>query len=92
MQSNNSIKWFAGLVALTALLGMANGANAQERRFFTDEANKEAPKLPPASACNGPISQVIDVGDEGVKTTTAVLAAILRRVAAKASNSTRLRF
>jgi hypothetical protein len=90
MQSNNSIKWFAGLVALTALLGMANGANAQERRFFTDEANKEAPKLPPASACNGPISQVIDVGDEGVKTTTAILAAT--RAAAKASNSTRLRF
>lgn len=72
MQSNNSMKWFAGLVALTALVGMANGANAQERGFFSEDVNKEAAKLPAGSTCSGPVSRVIDVGFEGLKTTAAV--------------------
>ena len=55
------------------LLAAANGANAQERQFFSKEgkqadANREAAVL----GCSGPISSVSDVGYEGVLTTTAV--------------------
>jgi hypothetical protein len=69
----------AGLTASLLLLGTTL-VNAQEpeRRFMVEPKQGEAPAAAPAAqgpavlACNGPITKVIDVAFENVKTTSAV--------------------
>src|SRR5438034_7208918 len=79
MKRSKSVVCFVSLVGLIGFLGTTNGANAQapapERRFLTPEPNREAaptPVPPRPLACTGPISRVIDVADENVRTTTAL--------------------
>ena len=64
----------AGLAASVVLLGTATaGAQDRERRFFEEPKQDAAPAGGPAPlACTGPISKVVDVAYEGVKTTSAV--------------------
>jgi hypothetical protein len=71
-----STKLPAAAVALIALLGLANGANAQERGFFSTEPKETEAKVAAAAyACTGPITRVLDVGFEGLKKTAAVFGA-----------------
>jgi hypothetical protein len=44
-------------------------AQTQERGFFSGDPVKAAPHIPQAQRCTGPVSRVIDVGFEGVRTT-----------------------
>jgi hypothetical protein len=69
-----STKSLAAAVALIAMLGMANGANAQDRGFFSAEPKETEAKVvaPTAYGCTGPITKVIDIGHEGLKKTSAV--------------------
>lgn len=85
MKPNKRVLWFISLVALTVLLSTGNGVNAQERQTFPKEeverARKEeqekartaAPQaaIPAVPGCRGPITQVMDVGHEGLKFTSA---------------------
>jgi len=69
-------KSLGAAAALIALLGTANGANAQERGFFSAEPKETEAKVAlPAYSCTGPVTRVIDVGFEGLKTTHAVFGA-----------------
>ena len=72
MKCNKSAIGFAGVAAAIALFGTLMGAAAQERGFFP----KDAPRGPAAAAkvfgCTGPITRVLDVATEDVKTTSAV--------------------
>ena len=74
MQATRQGIWLINAAALVVLLGAADGATAQERRFFSEEPKLEV--APPAQAkplaCQGPITQVIDVGDESLRATKAV--------------------
>jgi hypothetical protein len=76
MKRNKSVVWFVSLVGLMSFLGTTNGANAQapapERRFLTPDPAAPAPVPPRPLACTGPISRVIDVADENLRTTTAL--------------------
>jgi hypothetical protein len=69
-----STKSVAAAVALIALLGAANGANAQERGFFSPDQRKDAGTRDGAAVygCSGAVARVIDVGNEGLLTTSAV--------------------
>lgn len=81
MKHGQRVIWFMSLVALIFLLSPAPGANAQEPRqqpFVSKEQVEQARKAAPQAAapalleCRGPISQVIDVGDEDLRITSAV--------------------
>jgi len=68
---------FAGLAASVILLGTATaGAQDRERRFFEEPKQDAAPaareRRPLALSCSGPITKVIDVAYEDLKTTSAV--------------------
>ena len=69
-----STKLPAAAVALIALLGLANAANAQERGFFSTEPKKDSEAKSGAAVygCSGPVAKVLDVGYEGLQTTSAV--------------------
>ena len=81
MKHNRHAIWFIGLVALTVLLSTGNGVNAQERQTFPREEVERAKKedqqkaapaaMPAVLGCKGPITQVMDIGFEGVKFTSA---------------------
>ena len=65
------------MLALVVALSMASVVNAQERGFFTPQAGAPTDMLAAAvaahriaSECRGPVSQVTDVGYEGLKATT----------------------
>jgi len=86
MKHNRHAIWFISFLALIILLTTAVAANAQERSTFSKEeveaakkADQEARRGPAPQAtaaavlvCKGPITQVLDVGYEGVKFTSAV--------------------
>ena len=78
MKQNRHVIWFMSLVALFVLLNTATRVNAQDRPTFTKEQQEQAKKgstaaaAPAALGCRGPITQVIDVGDENLKFTSAV--------------------
>jgi hypothetical protein len=61
---------FASLAASVILLGITT-AGAQERRFLEEPIQEGASKRGPLG-CSGPISRVIDVAYEDVKTTSIV--------------------
>ena len=82
MKHNRHAIWFISLVALTVLLSTCNGVNAQERQTFPkeeverarkEEQQKAAPQaaMPAVLGCRGPITQVMDVGHEGLMFTSA---------------------
>lgn len=73
---NRAIR-FASLAASVILLGTATaGAQDRERRFFEEPKQDAAPaERGPGAAtlnCTGPITKVVDVSYEGVKTTSAL--------------------
>lgn len=72
MQATRRDIWLINAAALVVLLGAADGATAQERRFFSEEPKQAAPSDQKPLACQGPITQVIDVGDESLRATKAV--------------------
>jgi hypothetical protein len=82
MQHNRHSIWLISLVSFVVLLSTVRAANAQELQehptFSKDDverARNENPlqaKAPALLGCRGPITQVIDVGFEGVKITSAV--------------------
>lgn len=69
MKHNTRLISFISSVALIVLLGTANAATAQDRPFFSQPTDKNAPHPPPPQGCRGPVTTVVDVGDEGVRTT-----------------------
>jgi hypothetical protein len=85
MKHNRHAIWSISLVAFIVLLSTAKGVNAQERQTFPkeeverarkeeqDQAKNAAPQaaMPAVLGCRGPITQVVDVGFEGVKFTSA---------------------
>lgn len=71
MKSHRHVNWLAGFAGLACLLAAVDGATAQERSFMV-EPKGEAAAPPVLSGCAGPITKVMDIGYEGVKTTTAV--------------------
>jgi len=78
MKHNRHVFWFMTLVALFVLLNTARRVDAQERQTFTKEQQEQARKgaaqapAPAALGCRGPITQVLDLGDENLKFTPAV--------------------
>lgn len=85
MKHNKLVASFLSFVALLVFLSMGNGVSAQERPMFSKEeveatkkAAREAPNEDAAQIaratldCSGPISRVIDVGDESLRFTSAV--------------------
>lgn len=81
MTHNRRVIGFLSLVAIVVLLSTANPVNAQEpqdRPTFSKEDQERArtagpqPTAPAPLGCRGPITQVIDLGYEGVKFTSAV--------------------
>jgi hypothetical protein len=74
MKSHRHVTWITGLAGLACLLAAVDGASAQERPFMVEPRGEApAPPAPPAPlACSGPITKVMDLAYEGVKTTTAV--------------------
>jgi hypothetical protein len=85
MKYNRHSIWFIALVALTVLLSTGDGVNAQEgmvaqdRPAFSREEVERAKSaqsvaavaLPIPPNCSGPITRVVDVGDERVRFTSA---------------------
>jgi hypothetical protein len=78
MKHNKRVLWFLTLVASTVLLSTSKGINAQERPIFPQEdveraRNAASQGVPPGPVlgCNGPITRVIDLGDENVRFTSA---------------------
>jgi hypothetical protein len=73
MTCQRYVIWLAGLAGLLGLLSAVDGTNAQERPFIV-EPKGDAPALAPPAllGCNGPISRVMDLAFEGVKTTPAI--------------------
>lgn len=72
MRHNQCVIWC--VLAAVVSFGTAGGANAQERGFFS-KPDKDAGAAKTAGMvlrCRGPITRVMDAGDEEVKTTTAV--------------------
>ena len=79
MKHNRHVLSLVSLVALAVLLSTGNGVKAQEERqtFSKEEVERARTGAPQAAAsallgCRGPIAQVIDVADEGLKITSAV--------------------
>lgn len=85
MKHNKLLVSFLSFVALVVFLSSANSANAQEREAFSKEAVEAAKKASQTPAnipnvamastllgCKGPITQVLDVGDENLRFTSAV--------------------
>ena len=70
MKHNRSGISFLGLVATIVLLSTAQGINAQERPYLSEEPDKSIAHPSPALRCKGPITSVQDVGYEGLKFTT----------------------
>jgi hypothetical protein len=80
MKHNRHVLWIITLVALTVLLIPENGVKAQEpqeRQTFSkaelDRARSAAPQdaAPAVLRCTGPITQVIDIGNENLRFTPA---------------------
>jgi len=80
MKHNKKFAWLLSAVALLVLLNTET-ANAQERETFPKEqveaAKRGAPQTEKAAApttlgCRGPITQVVDAGDENLRFTSAV--------------------
>ncbi|HXT62717.1 MAG TPA: hypothetical protein VN696_06740 [Pyrinomonadaceae bacterium] len=78
MKNNRKFAWLLSLVALLVIL---NTANAQEREAFPKEQVEAAKRGGPQTekalvattlGCRGPITQVVDVGDENLRVTSAV--------------------
>jgi hypothetical protein len=69
MKHNTRVISFISLVALIVLLSTANVANAQDTPFLKEDTTKNAPHPPQPQRCVGPISSVVDVGFEGIRTT-----------------------
>lgn len=63
--------FLVGAVALTALLGVAGGAGAQqlEPQFFSEPTGAKIPHPAGPQSCRGPVKLVQDIGFEGVRTT-----------------------
>src|SRR5262249_20856282 len=78
MKHNRRYVQFITFAAFAFLLSMANRVSAQERPLFSKEQLEQAeraaaqPIKPGPLACKGPITQVLDVGDENLKITHAV--------------------
>jgi hypothetical protein len=73
MKSHRHVIWLAGLAGLACLLAAADGAPAQERSFMVEPKGEAPAAVPPQPyGCNGRITRVMDIGFEGVKTTTAI--------------------
>lgn len=75
MKSHSHAIWIAGLAGLACLLGAVDRVSAQERPFIVEpkgEAPTPAAPQPALMGCGGPITKVMDLGYEGLKTTTAV--------------------
>ena len=85
MKHNKFLVSFLSFVALIVLLSLGNTVNAQqERETFSKEAveaakraekagpNKADAAAPALLGCKGPITQVLDLGFEGLKFTSAV--------------------
>ena len=78
MKHNRHVFWFMTLVALFVLLNTARRVDAQERQTFTKEQQEQARKgaaqapAPLPLGCRGPVTQVLDLGDENLKFTPAV--------------------
>jgi hypothetical protein len=81
---NRYVIGLLGSVALLGIFGTATGTSAQEptqeRRFFsreprepTDQTRDSAAPAPTTILrCTGPVARVMDLADEGVRTTSAV--------------------
>lgn len=78
MKHNRRYVPFITFAAFAFLLSISNGVNAQERPLFSKEQLELAERAadqqikPGPLTCRGPITQVIDVGDENLKITRAV--------------------
>ena len=78
MKHNRPYVQFITLAAFAFLLSMSNRVNAQERQLFSKEQIEQAERAgvqqitPGPLACRGPITQVVDVGDENLRITRAV--------------------
>lgn len=81
MKHNRHAIRFISLVAFIFLLGAGEKVNAQDRPTFSkedvDQAKRDYPQAATAAAaaeplgCRGPIAQVVDVGNEKLKFTSA---------------------
>jgi len=78
MKHNRQAVWFISLVALILLPGLASVVKGQERPIFPKEEVERARNAAsqgnapaPVLRCTGPITRVIDVGDENVRFTSA---------------------
>lgn len=82
MKHQRQAVWFMSLVALIGFCTAADRVNAQERQSFPkeeverakrqeQEQSKTAAAVPAVLGCRGPITQVIDVGDESLRFTSA---------------------
>jgi len=79
MKHNRHVLWFITLVAVTVLLSSGNGIKAQEQerptfsRADVERAKSAAPQAAPIGVlgCTGPITRVIDLGNENLKFTSA---------------------
>lgn len=76
MKHNRQVTWLISLVALTVLLGTGSVVSAQERPTFSKEEVERARNTAPQAAtavlgCTGPITRVIDLGNENLKVTSA---------------------
>ena len=69
MKHNSSVNWLIRLVVVVVLLGMANAVNAQTGPFFKNDSTSNAPHPGLEQKCTGPVSTVVDIGAEGLKTT-----------------------
>jgi hypothetical protein len=76
MKHNKLVISVLSLVALIVLLSTTKSVSAQERPMFSKEdveASRRANQAPNlVLSCSGPITRVIDVGYEGLRTTPAV--------------------
>ena len=76
MKSHRHVISLAGLAGLACLLAAVDGTSAQERSFMVEPKGEApagvAPPQPALYGCAGPITKVMDLGYEGVKTTKAV--------------------
>src|SRR5262249_14287672 len=84
MKFHRRVICLAGLAGLACVLAAVDNASAQERSFFVvpkgdaptpapaPSPGGQVPPAPVASECVGPITKVMDIGYDGVKTTAAV--------------------
>jgi hypothetical protein len=72
MKPNPRFLLFICVVALLVLMGSVSIVNTQTvptHRFLSDDPTKGVNHVPLAQRCVGPISRVVDVGDESVRVT-----------------------